>query len=627
MLRILFLCLIALSCTTRPPLNPYGVRLVPMEDFFKNREFAQMKISPNGEYLAYLRPYQNRMNIFVRAIKGGEERRLTSQLDRDIAWFFWKEDQTLIFLRDNKGDENFHFYRVNADGTDEKVLTPFPGVLARLISDLDGVSETDLLIELNKRDRRVFDVYRLNVVSGDLSLVMENPGNITSWRTDHYGRLRLGIASDGVNQTVFYRDTEEDEFEAILTTNFRDKVVPLYFTSDNQNIFVLSNRGRDKIALTTFNPSTREEGVVIFKHPDVDLSNVYWSRKRKMIVAVSYMTDRERFHFFDPHLGGHFERISKLFTDLVVNFDSLDRDESKIVVRTYGDKTRGSYFLFDIESGELNHLAEISSWINPDEMASMNPITYQARDGLLIHGHLTLPRGSDGKSLPVVVNPHGGPWARDWWGFNPEVQFLANRGFAVFQMDFRGSTGYGKEFWEKSFKEWGRSMQDDITDGVKFLKEQGIADPDKICIYGGSYGGYATLAGMTFTPDLYACGVSYMGISNLFTVLEAIPPYWEPYREMMYEQIGHPVKDRDLLWAASPLFHIENIKAPLFIAHGAQDPRVKQQESDQIVEALRERGIEVPYLLKEDEGHGFRNEENRFEFYRQMENFLTGILL
>ena len=256
-------------------------------------------------------------------------------------------------------------------------------------------------------------------------------------------------------------------------------------------------------------------------------------------------------------------------------------------------------------------------------MAEKNPIKYQSRDGLTIHGYLTLPKGSNGKNLPVVVNPHGGPWARDTWGYRSEIQFLANRGFAVFQMNFRGSTGYGREFWEKSFKEWGKSMQDDITDGVNWLIDEGIADPKRIAIYGASYGGYATLAGLTFTPDLYACGVDYVGVSSLFTFMESIPPYWELYRAMLYEMVGHPEKDKDLLSSASPLLHIDKIKVPLFIAQGANDQRVKKSESDQIVEALQKAGVDVPYMVKDDEGHGFYNEENQFDFYRAMEKFLN----
>jgi dipeptidyl aminopeptidase/acylaminoacyl peptidase len=275
-----------------------------------------------------------------------------------------------------------------------------------------------------------------------------------------------------------------------------------------------------------------------------------------------------------------------------------------------------------VASQELTKLADLAPWLDEQALVKMLPITYRTRDGLTINGYLTLPRGG-GKNLPLVVNPHGGPWVRDSWGYNPEVQFLASRGYAVLQMNFRGSTGYGREFWEISFKQWGKGMQDDITDGVRHLIKEGIADPKRVAIYGGSYGGYATLAGLTFTPELYACGVDYVGVSNLFTFLNTIPPYWKPLLDMWHEMVGHPEREKALLEAASPLFHVDKIRVPLLIAQGAKDPRVNVNESDQMVAALKKRGLAVEYILKDNEGHGFHNEENRFEFYEAMERFLA----
>ena len=301
----------------------------------------------------------------------------------------------------------------------------------------------------------------------------------------------------------------------------------------------------------------------------------------------------------------------------------MDREEEKFIVRTYSDRSRGAYWYYDSRTDELRKLADVSPWLEEEKLASMVPVRIPARDGLELPAYLTLPPGYEPKGLPAVLYVHGGPWARDTWGFDGTAQFLANRGYAVLQVNFRGSTGYGREFWEKSFKQWGKAMQDDLTDSAKWLVEEGIANPGKIAIYGGSYGGYAALAGMAFTPDVYAAGISFVGPSNLFTLLDSVPPYWKPFRQMQYEMIGDPEKEEALLRAASPLFSADHIKAPLLIAQGANDPRVKKAESDQIVQALQERGIDVPYVLKENEGHGFANEENRLYFYRTVERFLA----
>ena len=293
------------------------------------------------------------------------------------------------------------------------------------------------------------------------------------------------------------------------------------------------------------------------------------------------------------------------------------------MVRAYSDRSLGAYYFYDQQKDHLEHIADVSPWIDEKDMAVMKPIKYTSRDGLIINGYLTIPNGLEAKNLPVIINPHGGPWHRDTWGFNPETQLLASRGYAVLKMNFRGSTGYGRDFWEKSFKQWGRTMQDDISDGVKWLIDEGIADPKRIAIYGGSYGGYATLAGATFTPELYACAVDYVGVSNLFSFMKTIPPYWQPFLEMMYTMVGDPEKDKEAMAAASPVFHTDRIVAPLFVIQGANDPRVNIDESDQIVASLRARNIEVPYLVKYNEGHGFHNEENRFEVYKAMVGFFA----
>ena len=595
--------------------------LIPMEDFFRNPEKSSFRISPDGNHIAYMKPWETRMNVFVLDIANSDERRLTSSKERSIYGFLWLGNNRIGYVKDDGGDENMHFYAVNIDGSNEIDLTPFENVKATIVDDLDDDPE-HVILGLNKRNEQIFDPYRVNVNTGQMEMIAENPGNISGWMTDHDGKLRIATTSDGVNTSLLYRDSELDPFKPILTTDFKEGVSPLFFTFDNKNLYVASNRGRDKTAIYEFNIEKASEGNLIYEHEEVDVSSLTFSKKRKVLTGVSYTVAKTKRVFFDDWRQNIQDMLELKLPGYEVGITSLSDDETRAIVVTYSDKSRGTYYIYDVDDEKLTELGKISPWLNEDQMADMQPIKYTSRDGLTIHGYLTIPKGSSGKNLPVVVNPHGGPWARDSWGYNSQVQFLANRGFAVFQMNFRGSTGYGRKFWEISFKEWGKSMQDDITDGVKWLIEQGIADPDRIAIYGASYGGYATLAGLTFTPDLYACGVDYVGVSNIFTLLETLPPYWELGRQMMYEMIGNPETEKEILEAASPIFHVDSIRVPLFVAQGANDPRVKQAESDQIVEALRARGVEVPYMLKEDEGHGFYNEENQFDFYREMEQFL-----
>ena len=604
------------------------VPLIPMEDFFKNPEKSSFKISPKGSYISYMKPWDEgnrRMNIFIKSLDTNKEIRLTSEKDRSIYGYFWLSEERIAYAKDQGGDENIHIYAINVDGSNEIDLTPFEKIQARIIDDLEDNADY-MLVGLNKRDERIHDVYRLNVNSGDMEMIAQNPGNIIDWMTDNDGVLRIATTSDGVNTSLLYRKNEEDDFVSILTTNFKESVSPLFFDFGNSYLYVSSNRGRDKSAIFKFDLTKAKETDLVFEHNQVDVSSLLRSKKRKVITGVSYYTDKNKYEFFDEWRQGVQNKLEKQLPDLEVRLTDLNKDETKAVIVTFSDKSRGTYYYYDIKENVLTKLADLSPWLNPEYMAEMKPISYKSRDGLTIHGYLTLPKGKDPKQLPVIVNPHGGPWVRDYWGFNSEAQFLANKGYAVLQMNYRGSTGYGKEFWELSFKQWGKTMQDDITDGVNWLIDEGIANPEKVGIYGASYGGYATLAGLTFTPDLYACGVDYVGVSSLFTFMETMPPYWELYKEMMYEMVGHPENDKELLASSSPLLHVDKIKVPLFIAQGANDPRVKKSESDQIVEALKSNGVDVPYMVKENEGHGFYNEENRFEFYREMSKFFDKYL-
>ncbi len=594
---------------------------IELQDFFRNSEKTAFKISPNGEYLAYMAPYENRMNIHVQKIGEQDIQMLTQETDRDIAGYFWVTDDRLLYLKDDGGDENFALYGVDRNGENLIMLTD-PGVKIQIIDDLEDIPEF-VIIGSNKRIPEIFDAYRLNVNTGEQTLIAENPGNISTWMTDHNGKLRIASTTDGVNTTLMYRGTEEENFKPVLTTNFKESFNPQFFDFDNGSVvYGSSNLGRDKSAIVKFDMEKGEEIEELFSDDYNDVDGLGYSRKKKVITSARWYGEKAERHYFDSESEATYQDLQAKLPGYEVAVTSVNKEENKYIVRTYSDKSRGAYYFYNKDSKALTKIAELSPWMNEEDMADMNPITYKSRDGLTIHGYLTLPKGIEAKNLPVVINPHGGPWARDYWGFNPEIQFLANRGYAVLQMNFRGSISYGREFWEASFKQWGQTMQDDVTDGANWLIEQGIADANRIAIYGGSYGGYATLAGLTFTPDLYACGIDYVGVSNLFTFMETIPPYWTQFLEMLYEMVGHPETDAEMLAAYSPSLQAERITAPLFIAQGANDPRVKKSESDQMVEAMKERGVDVEYLVKDNEGHGFHNEENRFEFYEAMERFL-----
>ena len=599
---------------------------IPLEDFFKNPEKSSYQISPNGSYYSYMAPYKNRMNIFIQKIGDYSATQLTFEEKRDISGYFWPNNEQLVFLKDDAGDENFHLFGVDIDGSNPISFTDFDGVRAQIIDDLPDQKDF-IIIGLNKRNKQVFDPYRLNLKSGKISILAENPGNIQGWMFDHEGKLRIATAIvDGVNTSLLYRDSEQEEFKTIVTTNFKEGFSPQFFTFDNKNIIGTSNLGRDKSVVVEFDPSTGKEVKELYGNEDYDVGGVAYSRKRKVITAAYYNSWKSERHFFDQQSKALFEKVQNHLPGYEISVSGMSDDENIFIIRTYSDKSLGAYFIYNTKEDNLDKIVEVSPWIDENEMSNQLPISYNSRDGLKINGYLTLPKGYDmenAKDLPVVINPHGGPWARDEWGFNPEIQFLANRGYAVLQMNFRGSVGYGRKFWEASFKKWGREMQDDITDGTQWLIDQGIADKKRIAIYGGSYGGYATLMGLVKEPQLYAAGVDYVGVSNMFTFMKTIPPYWEPMLEMMYEMVGDVEKDSAMLREVSPVFHVDKIKAPLFIAQGANDPRVNVDESDQMVKAMKEKGIEVEYLVKDNEGHGFRNEENKFDFYRAMEKFLS----
>jgi len=608
-------------------------RKLPLRDFFKNPAQTDFKVSYNGKYIASLRPWNERLNLFIQDISNerlpaGDIKQVTFLKDRNIGSYIWKGDNTLIYSKDFSGDENFHLYAIDIATGNAKDLTPFNDSRNEIFSTLETNSDTDILIKSNRRDKNTFDIYRLNVVTGTIKIVATNTGKLWQMLADHNGIVRIAIESDGKIGRMYSRNSNQEKFKEILEYDYTDNVIPLVFSGDNKYLYASSNIGRDKRAIVILDPNDGKEIRECFAHSEVDVDEIRFSPKRKKFLAAVYVTSQQQFHFFDAEAK---KRINKIKTKLdnaqIGAGSSYNKNEDLFTYNITDDKGRAVY-LYDQLKDKLTMLYDTDQYLPRNKLSNTRPIQYQARDGLTIHGYLTLPLHSSGTNLPVIVNPHGGPWnIRDTWGFNPAVQFLANRGYAVLQINYRGSHGYGKDFYRKSFRQWGLAMQDDITDGVKYLIDTKIADPTKIAIYGVSYGGYAALAGAAFTPELYACAIDVVGPSNLFTLLDTMPPYWSPVKQLWIERIGDPIRDKTLLEAISPVFHADKIKAPLLVAQGAKDPRVKRNESDQIVAALRKRGVEVEYIVKENEGHGFANEENRFELYAAMEKFLDRHIL
>lgn len=617
----------AYSSCKQPETKEASAPHLDMKLFFKNPAKAGFRISPDGQYFSYRADYKGKTNVFVQKTTDTTAVRVTNDTLRSISSYFWKGDR-IVYLQDIGGDENFQVFSVKPDGTDMKPLTPFPGYRTDVYDDFRFIpgKEKLMLVGINKRNKEYFDPYLLNIETGELTLLYENKQNFDSWYPDNTGALRMATKTDGVNVTYLYRNSDKDSFQTLLSTNFKEAFYPQAFDAENKTIYVMSNLGRDKLTLVRYDPVAKKEVEELFKNNDYDLEGIDYDRKTNKLISVMWEGEKPEEHYFDKDRGDRMEKLKKKFTGFDVMLTAYDDNLTKGIVWTGNDVMPAKYYLYDFASGDTKEVANAYPWLNAADLAPMKPVQYKTRDGLNIHAYLTLPKGMPAKNLPVVINPHGGPWARDGWGYNPEVQFLANRGYAVLQMNYRGSTGYGKQFWESSFKQWGKKMQDDITDGVEYLKKEGIADPKRIAIYGGSYGGYATLAGVTFTPDLYACAVDYVGVSNLFTFMRTIPPYWKPYLDQFYEMVGSPAKDSLLLAEASPVLHVDKIKTPLFIAQGANDPRVNKAESDQMVAALKARGVDVQYMVKNNEGHGFHNEDNRFDFYGAMEQFLAKYL-
>lgn len=596
---------------------------ISTEDFFRNPDQTNFQLSPFGDYFTYLKPVNKRMNIFIENLKDSSTSQLTNS-NYDIISYFWANNNKILYLVDETGGENYKLFSINLKENKVEDISPKDSASVYIIDPLVEI-EDELIVGLNQRDPKIFDVYRLNLKNNKYSLIAENPGNITKWLTDNNGKIRAALQTDGVNTGLLYRDNENEDFGLIERSNFRETFVPVMFTFDNKNLYIKSNRYRDKIALIIYDPISKKEIETVFQNSEVDLDNAIISTKKEKVLGVTYTTYKKNYKFFDKERADVQNYLENNFPNYLVNIASTNDDETKYLVRVSSDKSHSSYYYFNKETKLLRKLADESPWLNENDMASMKPITYKSRDGLTIHGYLTLPKGYDAEDLPVIVYPHGGPWLRNVWGFDPVVQLFANRGYAVLQMNYRGSTGYGKEFWEKGFKEWGRYIQNDIADGVDWLIRQEIADPDKIGIFGYSFGGYSSLMNVSIYPDKYQFAVSLNGIVDFADLINSVPPYWEPFKEMIYEMVANPNTDSLMIAAYSPTEISDSVNVPVLIAQGKNDTRVKPISVDRYVAKLKSNGVYVKYIFMEDEGHSIIKEENRIKFYKEAESFIENV--
>lgn len=600
------------------------VPLIPRKVLFGNPVKTGPKVSPDGKRMAYLAPVNDVLNVWVGSVGGDDYQPVTRDTDRGVRFYFWAADNRhILYIQDVGGNENWRLYATNIATRETRDLTPFENVQAQVI-DADKHFPNDLIIGLNKDNPQVHDAYHLNLTTGELTIVAKNPGNIAGWVTDAQLKVRAAAATtpdSGLELLV--RDDEQGEWRKLITWEPDDALTssPLGFTLDGQSLYMEDSRDVNASRLVKLNLATNEI-TVIAEDPQYDVGNVLIHPDTYEVQAVAFNKDRVEWQVLDSSIQIDFDRIRDIHQGdfSLVNRD--DADETWIIAFTV-DNGPVPFYAYDRKNQTVQFLFDNQPDLNNYTLAHMEPITFTARDGLTIHGYLTLPEGRGKTNLPLVLNVHGGPWARDGWGFRPEAQWLANRGYACLQVNYRGSTGYGKDFLNAGNKEWGRNMHNDLVDAVQWAIQQGIADPRKVAIYGGSYGGYAALAGATFTPDLFCCAVDIVGPSNLITLIKTIPPYWSTFLATFHTRVGNPDTEEEFLKSRSPLFKADQIKIPLLIAQGANDPRVKQAESEQIVEAMKSKGINYEYMLFPDEGHGFAKPENRIKFYAAAEKFLA----
>jgi dipeptidyl aminopeptidase/acylaminoacyl peptidase len=604
-------------------------RLIPRDVLFGNPERFSPRLSPDGTQMTYIAPFEGVLNVWIKTVGADDDRPLTRDAGRGISSHYWAKDgEYVLYLQDFDGDENFHVYRVSvADGgvTD---LTPFEGVRCQ-ISQITYDRPDVLVLSMNRRNPEVFDYYTLNVVTGEIVLLQENPGDVLYYDLDWNLRPRAYSHPTPEGGEDFYvRRTPDSDWERIFTWEYGDTdSFSISLTPDNAGLYLADSRDSNTLRLVKLDLATGET-TVLAEDPEYDIhyghgnSSFLFDPMSHEMQAVAFYRDRLEWEPLTEEVRGDVEFLNAAF-DADYYFSDRSSDDRTWLVTVYYDDRSAAAYVYHRDDKRVEKMFDIRHDLNDYTLAPMTPITYTARDGVVIHGYLTLPPRVLPRDLPLVLDVHGGPWARDMWGFQPEVQWLANRGYAVLQVNYRGSSGFGKAFLHLGDKEWGGKMQDDLTDAVEWAVGQGLADPEKVAVYGWSYGGYAALAGATFTPDLYACAVSGLGPANLVTFIETIPPYWRVGLENFYRRVGNPETEGAFLESRSPLNFVDRIEIPMFLIYGAHDPRVKLTEGEQISAALEAAGISFEYVVYPDEGHGLARPENRLDAYRRVERFLA----
>ena len=603
--------------------------LIERERFFADPEIEGAQLSPNGEFLAFQKPLEGVLNIWVKGIDEpmAAARPVTASTDSPIWVYFWSADgRQILYVQDDGGNENFHLYAVEPESSNAaRNLTPLDGITVQIYA-IPKETPNEMIVGMNDRDPRFHDVYRLDLTTGERTLIFQNDATLGGWTTDLEGSLRLAsrVTQEQGNEILL---VDGGELTPVYTCKIEEICSPIRFHPDGQHVYLKTNRDANLVQLELLNLETQQSQLVeADPESQVDFEGAVFSEATDELMATYYVGDRRRMYPKNEALAADLAFLRQQFPDFELSLETLTRDDQLALIKIHSDVNPGEVYLFDRTDQTLEKLYDAWSAVPRAPLVNMQAIRYTARDGLEIPAYLTLPQGLPPADLPAVMLPHGGPWGRDYWGYSILAQFLANRGYAVLQPNFRGSAGYGKAFLNAGNQQWGTGgMQHDITDGAQYLIDQGIADPERIGILGFSYGGYATLAGLAFTPDLYAAGVSIAGPSNIVTLLDATPPYWVSQRVISALRVGdiNDPRDRARLETQSPLFSADQIEAPLMVIQGANDPRVKQAESDQIVATLRDLGRPVEYLLAADEGHGFVKENNILASVAALERFLA----